>query len=108
FSRPVQVNVVDHIAPTTPRNVSTVRTGTSSIKIFWDRGEETDLAGYRIYRRLGNENEPSMIGEVTVPYNIYEDTQAPGKNIYVYYSVSSFDTSDPPNESERSAEVEGE
>ena len=108
FSRPIQVNVVDQIAPTTPRNVSTVRTGTSSIKIFWDQGEETDLAGYRIYRRLGNENEPSMIGEVTVPYNIYEDTQAPGKHIYVYYSVSSFDTSDPPNESELSAEVEGE
>ncbi|MCW5213143.1 hypothetical protein VU04_09565 [Desulfobulbus sp. TB] len=108
FSRPVQVKVMDQIAPTTPRNVSTVRTGTFSIKIFWDQGEETDLAGYRVYRRLGNENEPSMIGEVKVPYNIYEDTQAPGENIYVYYSVSSFDTSVPPNESERSAEVEGE
>ena len=40
--------------------------------------------------------------------NIYEDTEAPDENMYVYYSVSSFDKSDPTNESERSAEVEAE
>ncbi|XCN74840.1 MAG: fibronectin type III domain-containing protein [Candidatus Electrothrix aestuarii] len=107
FSEPVEVEIVDLIAPATPENVSTVRTA-STVKVFWDQGEEPDLAGYRIYRRLGNEDDPTMIGEVKVPYNIYEDTEAPDENMYVYYSVSSFDKSDPPNESERSAEVEAE
>jgi hypothetical protein len=107
FSKPFQVEVVDLIAPATPENVTTARTA-ASVKIFWDQGEEADLAGYRIYRRLGNEDDPVMIGEVKIPYNIYEDTEAPDENMYVYYSVSSFDKSDPANESERSAEVEGE
>ena len=107
FSKPVHVEIVDLIAPATPENVTTVRTA-GSIKVFWDQGTEADIAGYRVYRRLGNEDEPTMIGEVQMPYNIYEDTEAPDENIYVYYSVSSFDESDPPNESERSAEVEAE
>ncbi|CAK8725703.1 Fibronectin type-III domain-containing protein [Candidatus Electrothrix aarhusensis] len=107
FSKPLEVEVVDLIAPATPENVTTARTA-ASIKIFWDQGTEADLAGYRIYRRLGNEDDPVMIGEVQMPYTIYEDTEAPDENIYVYYSVSSFDKSDPANESERSAEVEGE
>ncbi|MCW5210667.1 fibronectin type III domain-containing protein, partial [Desulfobulbus sp. N3] len=107
FSKPLEVEVVDFIAPATPENVTTARTA-ASVKIFWDQGEEADLAGYRIYRRLGNEDDPSMIGEVKMPYNIYEDTEAPDENMYVYYSVSSFDKSDPANESERSADVEGD
>ncbi|RWX47318.1 hypothetical protein H206_03733 [Candidatus Electrothrix aarhusensis] len=107
FGKPFKVEVVDLIAPATPENVTTARTA-ASVKIFWDQGTEADLAGYRIYRRLGNEDDPVMIGEVQMPYTIYEDTEAPDENIYVYYSVSSFDKSDPANESERSAEVEGE
>ncbi|MCI5167687.1 MAG: hypothetical protein D3903_16750 [Candidatus Electrothrix sp. GM3_4] len=107
FSKTFEVEVVDLIAPATPENVTTARTA-ASVKIFWDQGEEADLAGYRIYRRLGNENDPTMIGEVKMPYTIYEDTEAPDENMYVYYSVSSFDKSDPANESERSADVEGE
>ncbi|MDU9050207.1 MAG: fibronectin type III domain-containing protein [Candidatus Electrothrix sp. Rat3] len=107
FSKIYQTEVIDLFAPATPENVTTARTATS-VKVFWDQGEEADLAGYRIYRRLGNEDDPAMIGEVKMPYNIYEDTEAPDENMYVYYSVSSFDKSDPPNESERSAEVEAE
>lgn len=108
FSKPFKAEIVDLIAPAIPENVTTARTGASSIKVFWDQGEEADLAGYRVYRRLGNEDESSMIGEVQIPYSIYEDTEAPDENMYVYYSVSSFDESDPPNESKRSAEVEAE
>ncbi len=107
FSTTYQAEITDLFAPATPENVTTVRTA-RSVKVFWDQGEEADLAGYRIYRRLGNEDEPTMIGEVKMPYNIYEDTEAPDENMYVYYSVSSFDKSDPPNESERSADVEAE
>lgn len=107
FSTPYQAEVIDLFAPATPENVTTVRTA-NSVKIFWDQGDEADLAGFRIYRRLGNEDALIMIGEVKMPYNIYEDTEAPDENMYVYYSVSSFDESDPPNESERSAEVEAE
>ncbi|MCI5222278.1 MAG: hypothetical protein D3924_06290, partial [Candidatus Electrothrix sp. AR4] len=105
LSSALEVSVLDQTAPSSPANVKTARTA-MSVKIFWDQGTEEDLAGYRVYRRLGNETIPEMIGVVEVPYNIYEDLDAPEKDVYVYYSVTSFDTSDPPNESEHSAEAD--
>ncbi|XOF33107.1 MAG: fibronectin type III domain-containing protein [Candidatus Electrothrix sp. YB6] len=107
FTEPLEVNVEDQTAPAPPGNVKTIRTA-RSVKIIWDQGTEADLAGYRVYRRLGNETTPQPIGTVEMPYTIYEDLDAPGKDVYVYYSVTSFDKNDPPNESERSAEVEAE
>lgn len=105
FSTALEMSVLDQTAPSPPENVKTARTATA-VKIFWDQGTEKDLAGYRIYRRLGNETVPQMIGVVEVPYNIYEDLDAPEKDVYVYYSVTSFDKSDPPNESGHSAEAD--
>ncbi|MCI5147182.1 MAG: hypothetical protein D3923_17055, partial [Candidatus Electrothrix sp. AR3] len=95
---------MDQTAPLPPTEVKTARTS-SSIKIYWEKGTEKDLAGYRVYRRLGSESSVEMIGEVMAEYNIYADKDAPEKGTKVYYSVTSFDTSIPANESQPSDEA---
>ncbi len=103
FSLTVEAGAVDRTPPEPPRNVKAVRTA-ASVKIYWDRGEEKDLAGYQVYRRLG-EGGPELLGKVMEPYNLYEDKNPPAKGGKAWYSVSSFDLSNPPNESQRSDEA---
>ena len=103
FSEPIGASSVDQTPPLPPANVHAIRTGVGA-KIIWDKGPEPDLKGYRIYRRLPGSQLPELIGEVKIPYNLYDDRGAPTGG-QVYYSVSSFDKSKPANESARSAEV---
>ncbi len=105
FTKVIKVRVLDQTAPASPENVKAVRTE-AVVKVFWDPGTEEDLAGYRVYRRVGVEIAPELVGVVKVPYSIYEDFDAPEKDVYVYYAVTSFDKNDPPNESKRSAETD--
>uniref|UniRef100_UPI00405735E1 hypothetical protein n=1 Tax=Candidatus Electronema sp. TaxID=2698783 RepID=UPI00405735E1 len=99
----VPVAAADRTPPQVPGNVKAARTA-SSVKVFWDAGEDKDLAGHKVYRRIG-EGKPELIGEAKVPYNLFEDKNPPPKGAPVYYSVSSFDQSSPPNESQKSAEA---
>ncbi len=94
---------VDLIPPSVPGNVKAARTA-SSVKVFWDAGKDKDLAGHKVYRRIGD-GKPELLGEIKQPYNLYEDKNPPEKGSKVFYSVSSFDQSSPPNESQKSAEA---
>lgn len=91
------------VPPSVPSNVTAARTA-SAVKVFWDAGEDKDLAGHKVYRRVG-EAAPELIGEAKVPYNLFEDKNPPPKGAAVFYAVSSFDQSSPPNESQKSAEA---
>jgi hypothetical protein len=62
------------------------------------------VAGHHVYRRLG-ERGPELLGKVMEPYNLFEDKNPPAKGGKAWYSVSSFDLSSPPNESQRSDEA---
>jgi hypothetical protein len=93
----------DRTPPEPPSNVTAARTA-SAVKVFWDAGKDKDLAGHKVYRRVGD-GKPELIGEVKQPYNLYEDKNPPPKGSKVFYSVSSFDQSSTPNESKRSAEA---
>lgn len=93
----------DLTPPEPPSNVTAARTA-AAVKIFWDAGSDKDLAGHKIYRRSG-EGQPELLGEVKAPYNLFEDKTPPPKGAKVFYSVSSFDQSSPPNESKPSAEA---
>ncbi|MCW5200585.1 hypothetical protein VU07_02030 [Desulfobulbus sp. F4] len=93
----------DLAPPEPPVNVNAARTA-SSVKVFWDAGKDKDLAGHKVYRRVGD-GKPEPLGEVKQPYNLYEDKNPPPKGAKVFYSVSSFDQSSPPNESQKSAEA---
>jgi fibronectin type 3 domain-containing protein len=103
FSRAVESTPADQTPPQPPLNVKAARTA-SAVKVYWDKGTENDLAGYRVYRRIG-EAAPEMIGEVKEPNNLFEDKNAPEKGVKLSYLVSSIDQNDPPNESQKSAEA---
>ena len=103
FSLTVETGAIDRTPPEPPTHVKAVRTA-ASVKVYWDRGEEKDLAGYKVYRRIG-EGGPELLGKVMEPYNLFEDKNPPAKGSKVWYSVSSFDLSNPSNESQRSDEA---
>ncbi|MCL2790152.1 MAG: hypothetical protein FWD79_05860 [Desulfobulbus sp.] len=89
-------------APSVPDRIDGLRTEVG-VKIFWDHVKDEDLVGYRVYRRAAGEDKAIRVGEVELPYNMFIDTKAP--NVPLFYSISSIDGSDPPNESARSAEI---
>lgn len=100
----VAASSIDRTPPAPPVGVSGVRTATK-IKIFWEPVNEPDLKGYRVYRRLAGEKKSTMIGEVKAPYVLFTDQKPPAGNERTFYSVSSIDGQEPPNESVRSPEV---
>jgi fibronectin type 3 domain-containing protein len=94
---------VDKTPPLPPIGVTAVETS-SGIKVFWDRSDDTDVAGYRIYRRLADKKVPTFLGEVSSTYTLFVDANVP-KGVRVYYSVTAFDRSKPANESDQSREA---
>jgi fibronectin type 3 domain-containing protein len=74
------------------------------IKLAWQAVPDADLAGYRIYRRDQDAQEPDLIGEVESSQNQFIDRQPVAAKRW-YYSVSAFDTASPANESSPSMEA---
>lgn len=102
LSEAVQVRPEDRTAPPVPGSFEGLRTA-AGVKLFWEHVESGDLAGYRLYRRTASQSAPTLIGEVLLPLNIFTDTQVPAAPLF--YSISSFDTQNPANESPRSREI---
>lgn len=104
LSESVAATPVDRTPPAVPVDVQAVRTG-SGVKIIWNPVKDEDVSGYRVYRRQPGGGNPVLVGEVKIPYNLYEDKTAPSGAGRLLYSVSSVDRSDPANESARSREA---
>ncbi|PIE57077.1 MAG: hypothetical protein CSA34_00775 [Desulfobulbus propionicus] len=104
FTASVEAAPRDQTPPAVPQGVRAVRTD-SGVKIFWDAVTDSDLAGYRIYRRISGKRTVQPVGEVSLPYTLYLDRNAPEVPGGLYYSVSSVDKRKPANESKRSQEV---
>jgi hypothetical protein len=104
LSESVAATPVDQTPPAPPTGVKAVRTA-AGVKIFWDEVQEKDLKGYKVYRRQSGDSAPVLVGKVDVPYTLYEDRKSPANAVRLFYSVSSIDQSEPPNESVRSPEV---
>jgi hypothetical protein len=87
----------DLTAPAQPRHLVAIETP-AGVKLVWQAILNDDLAGYRIYRRQEKSAEPELIAEVGSDLNQYidQDMIAGGK---WFYSVTSFDKVQPPNES---------
>lgn len=103
ISKSVTVVPVDLTPPSAPAGVTAVQTG-AGIKIFWDKSEDADVQGYRIYRRGGKDGVAKKIGEVPAVYAIFEDTDVDASTSY-YYTVTAYDKADTPNESVKSREA---
>lgn len=104
-SETVSLTHVDKDAPPPPDNPQVLVTR-QGIKVFWNHADANDLAGYRVYRRVAGQSGATLVGQVNLPQSIFVDNKAPDpRKNEVYYSVSSFDVEEPPNESPRSEEV---
>lgn len=99
----VAITPRDLTPPAPPRDLTGVMVK-AGFKLLWERGTEKDLAGYRIYRRLPDEERPTNIGEVDRAEITFIDQlpQAPGG---CYWSVTAFDKAEPANESGFSKEL---
>lgn len=103
-SRIVFATPQDKTPPAPPRQVDCMA-GSDGIKIVWQVSAEEDLAGYRIYRRSADSKTPVMIGEIGLAWHIFTDVNLPGGDAVWYYSVTTIDRAEPPNESVSSMEV---
>ncbi len=78
----------DTTAPATPKNL-TARSGAGTVSLDWSDNSESDLAGYRIYRRSASGEYASI---ATTRSSAYTDNSVRGGETY-YYRVKAYDTS---------------
>lgn len=91
----------DVYPPAVPAGL-TAAVGAHVITLLWDAGRESDLAGYRVWRRSAGGGEFKLLTERPIGENTYSDAAAaPG--IRFDYAVSAVDKAG--NESARSAVV---
>lgn len=93
----------DFTPPAPPRGLSGVVVN-GGIKLLWEQSSDKDLGGYRIYRRLPDENILMLVGEADREAMSYVDPlpEAPGG---AYWAVTAIDLATPPNESTFSKEL---
>ena len=103
MSKTAQARPHDLTAPAPPQKITAVQTS-AGIKVLWQQTPDTDLAGYRIYRRREKEKKTSLVGEVTGGMLMFLDTTQITPGTW-YYTVKAYDNADPANESKPSSEA---
>ena len=92
----------DRFAPGAPTGIAVAVEG-DQIRVYWFPNAETDLAGYRIYRRAEGEKEATKVADAGPTESAWADTGVvPG--VRYYYAVSAIDGATPVNEGPRSEE----
>jgi len=103
LSGAVAATAIDQTPPAAPTGITAVQTG-GGIKIFWDKSQDADVKGYKVYRRSADEKTARVIGDVSGVYSIFEDVNVAVDGSY-FYSVTAYDKAETPNESEQSREA---
>ncbi len=103
ISQKVETAPIDLTPPEPPSGVSAVQTA-EGIKVFWDRSNAEDLAGYKVYRRAADRDSYEMVGQVEPTYTLFVDSKA-DESVRYYYAITVFDKATPANESGKSKEV---
>jgi len=88
----------DIFPPDPPKGVVLVA-GSDILSLRWDSNVESDLAGYRVWKRAEGESEFVMLTEEPFIENTYTDRSVE-KNVRYYYAITSMDKSG--NESQKS------
>lgn len=94
----------DLTPPAPPQHLTVIKSETD-IRIVWKAVAERDLAGHRIYRREPASRKTVLIGETSASQTLYIDANPPKGAEKWFYSVTSYDNADPPNESIFSTEA---
>lgn len=102
-SKEVETTPIDLTPPVSPSGVTAVRTD-AGIKVFWDRVDVNDLAGYKVYRRAADKDTYELLGKVEPTFTLFVDTKA-DESVRYYYAVTALDGATPANESSKSKEA---
>ena len=100
FSKPAEITPIDTFPPAVPSGLH-AETAPNSVTLGWEPDTEPDLAGYRVYRSVGDGPWQKLADVNAVPS--YTDNAVEAGKTY-HYAVSAIDKSN--NESERSAKVD--
>ncbi len=97
-SEVIEISPKDTFAPVPPKGVVLVM-GTEILSLSWDANQESDLGGYRVWKRAEGESEFTALMKKPILENTYTDTSVE-KNIRYYYAITSMDKAG--NESRKS------
>ncbi|HLK61894.1 MAG TPA: hypothetical protein VKU19_00545 [Bryobacteraceae bacterium] len=90
--------LVDTFPPAPPAGLRAAPAA-GSVELSWDRNEEPDLAGYRVYRAVAGGDFVKIADVSQVP--TYSDRTVESGKEY-RYAITAFDKATPPNESGKS------
>lgn len=79
----------DLVPPAPPQQVTAIK-APEGVRIVWAAVPEADLAGFRIYRRVG-QAKPARIGEAGANSLAFVDTAPPRGVAIWYYTVGAYD-----------------
>ncbi|MFW6140478.1 MAG: fibronectin type III domain-containing protein [Acidobacteriota bacterium] len=102
-SERIHVRVEDTIPPKVPQDLVVI-SGHDRITLTWDRVEDEDLKGYKVWRRIKEDENFSLLTSEAIKENIFNDYSAE-KGIEYEYCVSACDRAD--NESDKSEVIIG-
>jgi predicted small lipoprotein YifL len=97
-SEAVEVFPRDVFPPSVPEGLAGIAEG-GYVSLSWKAGTESDLAGYRVWRREEGLSDDTLLTPEPVPGSVFRDTSGLENKVYLY-SVSALDRSG--NESGRS------
>ncbi len=97
-SEVIEISPKDTFAPVPPKGVVLVM-GPDILSLSWDANQESDLGGYRVWKRAEGESEFAALMKEPILENTYTDTSVE-KNIRYYYAITSLDKAG--NESQKS------
>jgi hypothetical protein len=99
-SEPLEIVPKDTFPPKMPKGLVAVP-GDDFVSLSWDINRESDLAGYKVWRKSSTDEKFTALGEL-IRDNVYNDTTVRRDKRYEY-SVSAVDKSG--NESEKSKSI---
>jgi hypothetical protein len=102
-SEKISVTVIDTIPPEEPKDLIIIA-GEDRITLTWEKVEDNDLKGYKVWRRIKGEEKFILLTSKPIKENIFNDFSA-GIGIEYEYCVSACDNED--NESEKSEIITG-
>jgi len=102
-SEAAEVTVKDVFPPAPPSGLTSIG-GPGFIALSWEAGRESDLAGYRVWRKVAGEGDFTMVADLPETDSSFSDSKVEKRKRYEY-AITALDSAG--NESRKSAVVSG-